>query len=106
MNINGDYIFDLDKVLEFIFEPTVLKGGDSEITEIYGRNEATNVIELQQKQLREVKSSEDSAKAGVRYDLFKTFLEVILSIDPEDVTFGEGVILNSLADKGLLKKIE
>lgn len=106
MSIEGNYMFDLDKVIEFIFESNNPKPNDSEITEIYGRNEVTNIMELQQKQLREMKGETDATKYGVKYDLFKSFLEVILSIEPSEVTFGEAMVMNALANKGLIKKVE
>lgn len=106
MQIKGDYILDLEKITEFIFEPSNEIASDSEITELYMVNDMENELELNSKQLREVKSNNDSNRYGVRYDLIKGMIDVMLMIDPEDVTFGEAVVMNTLLTNEMIKEIE
>jgi hypothetical protein len=106
MQIKDDYILNLEGVLDFIFDSRVDNGRDSEITELYTMNEDSSALELNSKQLREIKSSNDANTYGVKYDLIKGLVDIFLMIDPEDVTFGEAVVINTLLNNELIKKIE
>ena len=106
MQIKDDYILNLDGILDFIFDSRNDSGRDSEITELYTMNEDSTALELNSKQLREIKSNNDASTYGVKYDLIKGLVDTFLMIDPEDVTFGEAVVVNTLLNNELIKKIE
>ena len=106
MRMDGDYILDLNEIFDFIFESRNGNSSDSEITELYTVNEDSSGLELNSKQLREIKSNNDSNTYGVKYDLIKSLVESFLMIDPEDVNFGEAVVINTLLNNQLIKKVE
>ena len=100
------FILDLEAIHHYIFDNGVKKTNESEITELYTKDEATSNFELTTRQLRETKSADDAAKCTLKYDMLKMFIDVLFSIDPSDVTYGEEMIINTLNNYGLIKKIE
>lgn len=98
------YVFDFNAIINFIFEQ-VDNSNDSEIVDIYGADEESNLV-LTQRQMRETKNGDTTAKNTIKYDLLKMFVEYIMDSDFSDPSFGETIIFNSMINEGLIKEIE
>lgn len=103
---NAIYMFDMDAIMQFIFGDENDRTNDSEITETYIANESTNELQLINKQLREVKGSDNSTKQNIKYDLLKVFIDVLRSTEPDQQTIGESIVFNTLYLNGLIKENE
>ena len=77
----------------------------SEIVDIYGSDEDNNLV-LTQRQMRETKNGDTTAKNTIKYDMLKMFVEYIMDSDFSEPSFGETIILNSMINEGLIKEID
>lgn len=103
---NKNYVFNMDSMMEFVFDGEFDRTNDSEITETYINDEDSKELVLINKQLREIKGSENSAKFTIRYDLLKTFIETIITIDNNaPSTLGEELVFNTMVSENLIKEV-
>lgn len=106
--LNENLVFDLDAIKQFIFEEdeNYATTHDNEITETYGLND-DGKQELLSKVVHEVKGSDFSDKETIRYDLFKSFLEVLGNVEIDNemtpMTLLERMVLNTLSGYGMIK---
>lgn len=99
------YIVDLERIFQFVFESDGDKNVDSELTELYVMDDETNNLSLSSKQVREMKSSEINNKQTIRYDMVKFLLTSLLSMNEDEVTFGETIMLNTMFREGIIKEV-
>lgn len=104
--INAIYMFDMEAIMNFIFGDEDKRTNDSEITETYIANESTSELQLINKQLREVKGSDNSTKQNIKYDLLKVFIDILRTTETEQQTIGESIVFNTLFLNGLIKENE
>ena len=103
------YVYDLDAIMSFIFDDDGQRNNDMEITETYIPNdedaEDTGSLVLINKQLREVKGSDNTGKQTIRYDIMKFMLETLNGIEgtAEVSTLGEKIVLNTLLTNSMIK---
>ena len=84
-NNNKMYIYDINKIIDFVIGDPNDRTRDSEIIETYKPSENGNDIVLDKKVVKEVKISDNSANFGVRYDLIKSFIEIINEVEDTDL---------------------
>lgn len=101
---NENYILDLENIMNFIFGQNETSN-DSEFVDVYTSDESNNLV-LNQRQIREVKNGDTTAKSTMRYDIVKTFIDYLMDADFNDPTFGEAMVLNTMLNEELLKKID
>lgn len=99
---NTFYTFDLDAIMNFVFFEEDKRTNDSEITETYINNDQ-NELTLVNKQLREVKGSDNSTKQNIKYDLLKNFIEILRTAEHNAMTLGESITFNTMFTYGLIK---
>lgn len=102
--LNENYVLDLENITDFIFSQNETTN-DSEFVDIYS-NDSTNNLILNQRQIREVKNGDTASKSTIRYDLIKTFIEYLMDADFEEPSFGEAMVLNTMLNEELIKKVE
>ena len=106
--LKSNFIFDLDAIKDFVFVADEGRDSEVEITEQQTVNPETGKLETETRIVREVKSV-DSSKPSVRYDLIKYFMDSLLDVeivqDYEQMTLGQNMIFNTMANYGLIKEI-
>lgn len=103
------YVYDLDAIMNYVFTDDGKRNNDSEITETYIADESSGQLSLVNKQLREVKGSDNSNKNTIRYDLMKFFMDQLnnfVANDDVQSTIGEAMILNTMLHNGFVKIVE
>ena len=105
---NGKYVFNIENIMNFIFERNLNRNSDSEITEVYVADDDTKELMLSTKQLREVKGTDFLPTQTVKYDLFKSFLEVLIDMENkgEITTLGEKIVFNTMVNEGLITQVK
>lgn len=98
------YVLDLENIINFIFSNNDSVSTDSEFVDVYSADEANNLI-LNQRQIREVKNGDATSKNTIRYDLVKMFIEYLMDADFNEPSFGETVVLNTMLNEELIKKV-
>ena len=108
MKINSNFIYDLEKIKEFIFGDSNDRTSDVEITETQIKNNKGK-FETESRITREVKSV-NTSKWTVNYDMLKLFMDILdnVEIDQElaPVSLGQKMVLNTMANYGLIKEIK
>jgi hypothetical protein len=100
------YILNMENIINYIFDNSNEKEGDSEITELYVMDEGTKNMTLSTKQLREIKSKEITTHQSIRYDMVKMLLDRLMDISDDELTLGETVVINTLLTEGLISEIK
>lgn len=99
-------ILNLEGIVDFIFGDDHERHCDSEITEVYVMDEDDKNMQLSTKQLREVKGNDITPQESIRYELVKMMLDNIISIEGEEATFGNSVVINTMLAEGLITEIK
>ena len=100
------YVYDLDAIMNYVFTDDGKRNNDSEITETYITDDSSGQLSLVNKQLREVKGSDNSNKNTIRYDMMKFFMDQMNGIvvgDEIQATLGESVVFNTMLHNGFVK---
>lgn len=110
------YVFDLENIMNFVFDKEKTKKNNIEITENYDNvsvEDGKNVMKLVSKTIKETKGDNPSVPNqdnNIRYDLIKYFISTLEELPPmitdDALTFGDKVILNTMVNEGLLKLAE
>lgn len=105
-----NYIFDIEKIMDFVFNSENERPTDTEITEQYAADDTTKNMYLSNRIIHEVKGGDGSSSSTIRYDMIKMFIDTLLGIGLDDemeipMTFGENTIFNTLCAYGMIKKI-
>lgn len=106
----GNFIFDLEKIMDFVFNSENERPTDTEITEQYAADENTKNMYLANRMIHEVKGGDSSNSYTIRYDMMKMFIDTLSNIEMDEevdvpMTFGESAIFNTLCAYGMIKKI-
>lgn len=100
------YVIDVENLMKFIFESDIKRDVDSEITETYLADENNGDMLLTSKQYREVKGGDNTSKQTIRYDFFKSLIELLEDTDGlSTMSFREKLAFNTLFNEGLIKII-
>lgn len=100
---NEVYALDLNKMINFVFEPNNNKNIESSQTLLYTTDEnADSQMKLVSKQLTENKSNDVSERIDtIRYDLTRQLLDIVMGIGVKTNPFGDVVEQESIANSSL-----
>ena len=100
-------IYDINKIMEFVFENDTNRTNDVEITETYIYDEEQDKSVLESKQVRETKLNDYTGQNTIRYDLVKMFIDTLNGVeDMKLMTLGENITLNTMQAYELIKDIK
>lgn len=102
-----EFIFDINKIAEFVFGTSNERTSDVEITENYVYDEEAEKMVLGAKEVKEVKVNDYSNQNTIRYDLIKTFIEILDSVeDPNVMSLGQNITFNTMQAYELIRNIK
>lgn len=102
--INGDmYVFDIDKIMEYVEQTQNKEIKEKEITDIFEYNKNTSKVELSSKANKEVTTYRDTQIENLKYDFIKTLVMYVCNIE-DGMSFGINIAFNTLVNKGFLVK--
>lgn len=105
-NIGIDYIFDINKIAEFVFGNPNDKTNEIEINENFRYDTEKNKWVPDTKQTTEVKTNDYTGQNNIRYDMIKMFIEILDSVeDTKIMTMSQKLALNTLQAYELIKNI-
>ena len=97
--------FDINKICDFVFGNQNERTNDVEITEHYVYDSDTKKMVPNTKDVKEVKVNDYTGQNTIKYDMFKTFLDILDSIEDENVlTLGQGLTINTMEAYGLIRE--
>lgn len=104
---NDGLIFDVNKITEFVFGNPNERTNDVEITESFIYDDETKRMVPATREVKEVKQGDYTGQNTIRYDLVKTFIEILDSVeDIKAMTLGEQITLNTMQAYELIKDIK
>lgn len=104
---NNTFIFDINKITDFVFGDANERTNDVEITESYIYNEDKEKMVPSHKEVKEVKVNDFTSQNTIRYDLIKSFIEILDEIEDESImTVGQEITLNTMQAYELIKDIK
>lgn len=103
---NQAYIFDINKITEFVFGNPNEKTNEVEITETHVYDEKKKKWIPNVKEMKEVKVNDYTGQNTIRYDMVKMFIDILDSIeDPKFTTMGQNITLNTMKAYELIKEV-
>ena len=103
---NSPYIFDINKITEFIFGNPNDKTNEVEITEQYVYDDDTKTMIPNTREVKEVKVNDYTGQNTIRYDMVKMFIDILDSIEDEKImTMGQNITLNTMKAYELIKDV-
>lgn len=106
MNKNN-LIFDINKISDFVFGNPNDRTSEVEITESFLYDEKKKKMIPAAKEVKEVKVNDYTGQNTIRYDMFKTFLEILDGIEDSDVmSLGQTITFNTLQAYELIKELK
>ena len=106
MKKKNNLVYDINKMCDFIFGNPNDKTSEVEITENYCYDNEKNEMIPSTKTIKEVKVNDYTGQNTMRYDMVKMFIEILNDIqDPDAMTLGEGITLNTMEAYELIKDI-
>ena len=106
MKTTNNFIYDINKICEFIFNNPDESANDVEITENYTFDNEKKEMVLNGKVIKEVKTNDYTVQTTMRYDLVKMFIEILNDIeDTKIMTLGQSITLNTMEAYELIKKV-
>jgi len=103
---NVPYIFDINKISEFVFGNPNDKTNEVEITENLLFDKDNNKWIPNTKAIKEIKVNDYTGQNTIRYDMVKMFIDILDSIeDPAVMTMGQNITLNTMKAYELIKDV-
>ena len=103
---NVPYIFDINRITEFVFGNPNDKTNEVEITEHYIYDKETKAMMPNTREVKEVKVNDYTGQNTIRYDMVKMFIDILDSIEDEKVmTMGQNITLNTMKAYELIKDL-
>ena len=103
---NSPYIFDINKITEFVFGNPNDKTNEVEITEQYVYDEDSKAMIPNTREVKEVKVNDYTGQNTIRYDMVKMFIDILDSIEDEKImTMGQNITLNTMKAYELIKDV-
>ena len=103
---NSPYIFDINKITEFVFGNPNDKTNEVEITEQYVYDKDSKSMIPNTREVKEVKVNDYTGQNTIRYDMVKMFIDILDSIeDPAVMTMGQNITLNTMKAYELIKDV-
>ncbi len=103
---NVPYIFDINRITEFVFGNPNDKTNEVEITEHYVYDKEPKAMMPNTREVKEVKVNDYTGQNTIRYDMVKMFIDILDSIEDEKVmTMGQNITLNTMKAYELIKDV-
>ena len=91
------FIFDVNKITDFVFGNPNERTNDVEITETYVYDKDQKKMIPNSKEVKEVKVNDYTGQNTIRYDLIKTFIDILDGVEDSKVmTLGESITFNTM----------
>lgn len=105
--IRDKFIFDINKIMEFVFDNPNGRTKDVEITENFVYDDESEKMIPSIKEVKEYKVNDFTNQNTIRYDMVKMFIEILDSIEDENImTVGQNITLNTMQAYELIKEIK
>ena len=110
-NNTSIYVFDLEKIMDFVFDNGNAANKRTEINEFYDYNsDNKNKTGLSSKSVNEVKEFGNPQNDAIRYDFVKLLIGSLTELPSDfsntEMTFGDKLIINTLFNEEFIKAIE
>lgn len=100
-------IFDINKISDFVFGDADKRTSEVEITENFVYEKESGKMMPNTREVKEIKVKDDMGKFTIKYDLIKTFIDIMDSIeDLSAMTLGQEVTVNTMEAYELIKQTE
>lgn len=100
-------IFDINNITNFVFGNPNDRTNEVEITESYIYDKESDKMIPNTKEVKEVKVNDYTGQNTIRYDLVKTFIDILDAVeDPKIMTLGQQITLNTMQAYELIKDIK
>lgn len=104
---NNALIFDINKITDFVFGNPNDRTNDVEITENYVYDEEKDEMIPNAREVKEVKVNDYTSQSPIRYDLIKTFIDILDSVeDVKLMSLGQQITFNTMQAYELIKEIK
>ena len=104
---NNTFIFDINKICDFVFGDSNERTSDVEITENYIFDDENEKMIPATKEVKEVKVNDYTAQNTIRYDLIKSFIEILDDVEDEKImSLGQEITFNTMQAYELIKNIK
>ena len=101
------FIFDINKITDFVFDNQNERTNDVEITENYIFDKNLDKMIPNTKEVKEVKVNDYTGQNTIRYDLVKTFIDILDAVeDPNIMSLGQSITYNTMQAYELIKDIK
>lgn len=101
----NNFIFDINKITDFVFENPNDRTSDVEIKENFVYNDGMMLPTT--KEVKEVKVNDYTSQNAIRYDLVKTFIEILDAVeDTKIMSLGQTITYNTMQAYELIKDIK
>ena len=101
------FIFDINKITDFVFGNQNERTNDVEITENYVFDKSLDKMVPNTKEVKEVKVNDYTGQNTIRYDLVKTFIDILDAVeDPNIMSLGQSITYNTMQAYELIKDIK
>ena len=101
------FIFDINKITDFVFGNPNERTNDVEITENYVFDKDLDKMIPNTKEVKEVKVNDYTGQNTIRYDLVKTFIDILDAVeDPNIMSLGQSITYNTMQAYELIKDIK
>ena len=99
-------IFDINKITEFVFGNPNDRTSDVEITETSVYDEENNKMVPNIREVKEVKQNDYTGQNTIRYDMVKTFIEILDGVEDTNImTLGQAITFNTMKAYELIKDV-
>ena len=107
MKNNNTFIFDINKITDFVFGNPNDRTSDVEITENYIYDSDKDKMIPNTREVKEVKVNDYTGQNTIRYDLVKTFIDILDAVeDPKVMSLGQQITYNTMQAYELIKDIK
>lgn len=105
--IGDTLIFDVNNIANFVFGNPNDRTNEVEITESYVYDKENDKMIPSTKEVKEVKVNDYTGQNTIRYDLVKTFIEILDTVEDEKLmSLGQKITLNTMQAYELIKDIK
>ena len=99
-------IFDINKITEFVFGNPNDRTSDVEITETSVYDEESGKLVPNLREVKEVKQNDYTGQNTIRYDIVKSFIEILDSVEDTNImTLGQTITFNTMKAYELIRDI-
>ena len=100
-------IFDINNIANFVFGNPNDRTNEVEITESFVYDDESEKMIPSTREVKEVKVNDYTGQNSIRYDLIKSFIEILDEVEDEKImSLGQKITLNTMEAYELIKDIK